>query len=69
MPDEKGKPLPPLSEEAFDGEKHSIKLSNKKCHHKNIKMISSHEIRCGKCGAGWFGLQIERLYKAMKSSH
>lgn len=57
--------LPPLSEEAFDGEKEKTEIEFKGCKHK-LKLISSTEVKCIKCGAGWTGPNAYLLYEASK---
>ena len=51
---------------AFDGEKSSAEIPRDvplpKCKHKDVKMISGSEMRC-KCGAGWRGGNVQKLYK------
>lgn len=57
--------LPPLPEEAFDGEKHSVTLEFPKCKHELI-LIKSQEVKCKKCGAGWIGGGVEKLLQTSK---
>lgn len=64
MPDQNGKPLPPLDKEAFDGEKERIELNFKRCFHKSVDIVNN-ELRCT-CGAGWSGPNIAHLYKLLK---
>jgi hypothetical protein len=52
--------LPPLPDDAFDGEKQSVQVQFQKCPHKNIKIISSTEVRC-ECGVGWTGKDVHKL--------
>lgn len=59
-------PLPPLPDEAFDGEKYSAEIKAKPCKHRVI--LVDGEIKCKKCGAGWRGPHIERLYEAFKKA-
>jgi hypothetical protein len=51
---------------AFDGEKEHAEIPRDvplpKCNHKDVKMISGSEMRC-KCGAGWRGINVSKLYK------
>lgn len=65
MPDRDGNSLPPLQDEVFDGEKYSVKVKTKKCPHEP-ELIDATHIRCKKCGVGWEGPQIGRLYEAFK---
>lgn len=69
MPDEQGKPLPPLESEAFDGYKEEASIHRdlpleKHCKHKDIKLISGTQLLCG-CGVGFQGTNILTLYKAL----
>lgn len=57
--------LPPIAEESFDGEKKKTELEFRKCQHK-LKLISSTEVKCIKCGAGWQGQNAQLLYQASK---
>lgn len=57
--------LPPLPDEAFDGEKHTTEIQIPKCPHKQVK-IENNELRCT-CGAAWTGTGIHELYKLMTS--
>lgn len=57
--------LPPIAEESFDGEKKKTELEFRKCQHK-LKLISSTEVKCIKCGAGWQGPNAQLLYQASK---
>lgn len=71
MPDEQGKTLPPLPDEAFDGHKeeapiHKTEPLKQTCSHKQIRIISDSEVRCG-CGAGFTGPNILKLYKILTS--
>lgn len=52
MPDSQGNQLPPLPNEAFDGDKQQVKIENVKCNHK-FNYITPREIRCIKCGLGY----------------
>ena len=63
MPD--NQKLPPLSEEAFDGQNYKTELRFNKCSHKDVQIVGN-ELRC-KCGAGWSGPQINKLYEAFKA--
>lgn len=60
--------LPPLD---FKDEKEYKPFSEKTeikvniCKHKNIKYVSSTEIKCD-CGAGWRGDNISELYRLFK---
>lgn len=64
MPDKQGKTLPPLPDDVFDGEKYSVEIKTEKCKHEPM-LVSGHEIRCKKCGVGWSGPGIDRLYNVM----
>lgn len=57
--------LPPIPDEAFDGEKFSTQVSFPKCNHAKAKFINS-ELRCP-CGAAWSGPNLHDLYKTLKS--
>ena len=57
--------LPPLLDEAFDGEKYTTELKNKKCSHKNVKLMGN-VIYC-KCGAQWQGPNIQSLWQAFQN--
>jgi len=62
------KPLRNLG--ALDGVKEKIEMPRdiplqKTCNHKDIKIISSNELRC-KCGIGWSGPNIIKLYNLLK---
>lgn len=52
--------LPPIPEEAFDGEKYKTELKNIKCDHSYCFMRNS-ELRCT-CGSSWSGPDIFSLY-------
>ena len=62
MPD--NQKLPPLSEEAFDGDNYKTELRFNKCSHKDVQIVGN-ELRC-KCGAGYMGSNIAVLYKLLK---
>ena len=57
--------LPPLPDEAFDGEKYSVELKNKKCDHKDVT-LNGNVIFCKACGAEWSGPNIGALWQAFK---
>ena len=57
--------LPPLPDEAFDGEKYNVTLKNKKCKHKNVT-LNGNVIYCPDCGAEWSGPGIGALWQAFK---
>lgn len=62
------KKLPPLSDGDFDGEREKTELNFNKCQH-SLELISSTEVRCKKCGCGWLGPGVSKLYEAsLKSS-
>jgi hypothetical protein len=65
--------LPPLPDESLDGYReeasiHRDKPLEKTCTHKDIKLISPTEIRCG-CGVGYTSdtKQIQELLNLFKS--
>lgn len=55
--------LPPLPEEAFDGEHQSAALTNTRCSHSSVK-IQDGVLVCT-CGAGWSGPNILELYRLL----
>lgn len=57
--------LPPLQDEAFDGEKERTELHFKRCSHKNVK-FDNGKLLCT-CGAGWQGPKIAELYELLKN--
>jgi len=63
MPDKDGNVLPPLPDDSFDGEKCSVEIKKEKCA-QIPELVDNTHIRCKRCGAGWSGPQIERLYEA-----
>lgn len=40
-------------------------ISEVKCKHYDVERVSATEIRC-KCGAGWTGHDVEKLFIALK---
>lgn len=54
--------LPPLPDEAFDGEKYSVEVKTSKCNHDVT--LKDNKIICKQCGAIWQGPQLARLYEA-----
>lgn len=63
--------LPPLPKEVLDGETYEAPIPRdlplpKSCTHKDVKIISSTEIRCS-CSSGWTGDGVYKLYQAFKS--
>lgn len=65
-------PLPPIPKEAFDGEKAQAaipkdKPMEKRCTHKQVKLLSSTELKC-ECGSGWSGPNIVQLYKLLSQT-
>lgn len=60
MPDKDGKALPPLPKEALDGVSEEVKLEFTKCKHE-LEIVSSTEVRCKKCSAGWMGPGVYKL--------
>jgi len=59
--------LPPLPDEAFDGEKYVTELKNNKCDHKEA-VLKGNIIYCKTCGAEWQGPGIGALWQAMKEN-
>lgn len=51
--------LPPLPPK-LDGENAETELHFTKCNHE-LKIITSTEVRCNKCGAGWHGPEVYKL--------
>ena len=53
---------------AFDGESYKADIPRDvpfaKCSHKDVKLISGSEMKC-KCGVGWRGGNIIKLYKLL----
>lgn len=68
MPDSQGKPLPPLPDEAFDGERQKTELVFTKCPHNSLKLVSAMDVQCQKCGCGWSGPQAHLLYESWLKS-
>lgn len=60
--------LPPLPNEAFDGEKYNTEIKTEKCKH-DVELINNTHIRCKKCGVGWSGPQIGRLYAELSKNN
>lgn len=58
--------LPPLPDEAFDGEHEKTEIKFIKCPHKDVSIVNRNELRC-KCGSGWSGPNIAQLYKLFKA--
>ena len=60
--------LPPIEDETFDGERESITLKPRTiCSHKDVNYVRDRqELQC-KCGAGWKGRNLDKLYKLLKS--
>ncbi len=67
MPDTEGKPLPPIPDEAFDGNKEKTELKFPKCSHKNARLIDAHTVRCS-CGACWTGPDAKVLSHLLQTS-
>lgn len=64
-----GKKLPPLPDEAFDGEKHRVELKQGiACQHEP-KYVGSLAIECKRCGAGWTGRDVHLLYDLLKKQN
>ena len=57
------KPLPPLPDEAFDGERETTELKFTPCIHK-LELLSATVARCTRCPAQWHGYGIQELVKA-----
>lgn len=55
--------LPPLPDEVFDGDKFSFDDKPVKCDHQ-LKAVSSTEVRCTKCSAGWRGAGVLALIES-----
>jgi len=55
--------LPPIKNEQYDGQKFSVELIKKTCHH-TFNWITAHEIRCTKCGVCYTGSpdKLESIY-------
>jgi hypothetical protein len=55
-------PLPPISEESFDGEHQSTTIPKDlpKCTHAKVSFING-ELRCP-CGSAWSGANLHELY-------
>lgn len=60
-------PLPPLPDEAFDGERESVKIEFVTCKHE-LTAVSSTMARCTHCTACWTGPNIADLIKASQSA-
>lgn len=56
------KPLPPIEESSFDGEKESTEIKFVKCEHELVA-VSANEVKCVKCPVGWIGQGVTRLLK------
>lgn len=67
MPSDEEK-LPPIEDEAFDGERESITLKPRAiCTHKDVQYVKERqELQC-KCGSGWGGPNLDSLYKLLKN--
>lgn len=56
------KPLPPLPDEAFDGERETTELKFTPCTHQ-LELVSATVARCTRCPAQWQGYGIQELVK------
>lgn len=56
--------LPPLPEEAFDGEKYETRIEHVRCDHKEL-ILGSNTLSCKKCKVGWEGHDVYRLYELL----
>lgn len=59
--------LPPLPEEAFDGEKITTEIKHTPCTHKDVE-YRDNTVTCKKCHAGWQGHDVYRLFEMLKSA-
>lgn len=57
--------LPPLPK-ILDGVHDEVTLEFKKCEH-TLESISSVEVKCIKCGAGWTGQGVYKLLQTPKN--
>lgn len=55
MEDSAKPPLPPISNETFDGEIINIELKTQKCDH-NLVRKTSTTVECDKCHNGWIDM-------------
>lgn len=61
-------PLKPLAElGAFDGEVNETEVKLVKCKH-NLKVITSDNVVCTLCGAGWSGSGAFKLASLLKTT-
>lgn len=58
--------LPPLADEAFDGDKQKTEVSFTRCKHDKVSFVNG-ELRCP-CGASWSGADIHKLYTLLHKS-
>lgn len=56
-------PLPPLPDDAFDGERQSTTVNFQKCTHSKI-YFQNGELKCP-CGVGFRGPNLNELYKLL----
>ena len=56
-------PLPPISDESFDGEHQSTTVVFNKCTHSKV-YFQDGVLKCP-CGAGWQGPGLNELYKLL----
>ncbi len=68
MPNKDGSLLPPLPDEAFDGDRQKTELVFTKCPHDKLELKSATNVQCMKCGAGWSGPQAHLLYESWLKS-
>ena len=66
MPSKQSKKLPPLPDEVFDGEKHTIELKPLKNDHSGV-YFKDGELR-SPSGAAWTGPNLDILFDLLKSS-
>jgi len=59
-------PLPPLPDEAFDGEKETVEIKHTTCEHKDVE-LKDNTLTCKKCHAGWQGHDVATLYEILKN--
>lgn len=57
--------LPPLPEEAFDGDHESTKIEFIPCKHE-LYVVTANEARCKHCTACWTGAGVVELVHASK---
>lgn len=62
--------LPPLQEDAFDGEKYKAEMGTKnRCQHMGfVEFVGNSRIQCRRCGNGWEGENIGKLLALFKTA-